>query len=65
MENAADKRYCLSEGGNCPICKKNVKHVAPEYTIFKSRPVLIYKDRIETKCPNCHCSLVDNIVGSL
>jgi len=49
----------LSQSGNCPVCKKNIKHVEKDYTIFKSKPVLIYKDRIETKCPNCSSLLVD------
>ncbi len=55
MENFSPLRYCLSANGNCPLCKKNIKYVDKEYTIFKSKPVLIYKDRIETKCPNCNC----------
>jgi endogenous inhibitor of DNA gyrase (YacG/DUF329 family) len=49
----------LSKSGNCPVCKKNIKHVEKDYTIFKSKPVLIYKDRVETKCPNCSSPLVD------
>jgi endogenous inhibitor of DNA gyrase (YacG/DUF329 family) len=51
----------LSQGGNCPVCKKNIKHIEKDYTIFKSKPVLIYKDRIETKCPNCSTPLVDKL----
>ncbi len=51
--------HALSPKGNCPVCKKNVKHVGDQYTIFKSKPLLIYKDRIETKCPNCSSLLVD------
>jgi endogenous inhibitor of DNA gyrase (YacG/DUF329 family) len=59
MEIRNKVHHSLSLSGNCPVCKKNVKYVDQEYTIFKSKPVLIYKDRIETKCPNCNSSLVD------
>jgi hypothetical protein len=59
MESVKNIPYSLSPSGNCPVCKKNVKYVAEGYTIFKSKPVLIYKDRIETKCPNCSHPLVD------
>jgi endogenous inhibitor of DNA gyrase (YacG/DUF329 family) len=59
MELKANMPYSLSQNGNCPICKKNIRYIEKEYTIFKSKPVLIYKDRIETKCPNCSCPLFD------
>ena len=59
MDSVTNIRYSLSPSGNCPVCKKNVKYVAEGYTVFKSKPVLIYKDRIETKCPNCNRPLVD------
>jgi endogenous inhibitor of DNA gyrase (YacG/DUF329 family) len=59
MEKKYDMPVSLSQNGNCPVCKKNIKHVEREYTIFKSKPVLIFKDRIETKCPNCSTPLVD------
>jgi hypothetical protein len=49
----------LSKSGNCPVCKKNIKYVEKDYTVYKSKPVLIFKDRIETKCPNCSSPLVD------
>ncbi len=58
-EKETDVRYSLSANGNCPICRRNIKYVDKEYTIFKSKPVLIYEDRIETKCPNCNSKLVD------
>jgi endogenous inhibitor of DNA gyrase (YacG/DUF329 family) len=59
MDKGTSIRYRLSASGNCPVCRKNIKYIDKEYTIFKSKPVLIYKDRIETKCPNCNSQLVD------
>jgi len=49
----------LSKTGYCPICKARVKVLAKECTVFKGRPVLIYSDRVETKCPRCKNMLID------
>jgi hypothetical protein len=49
----------LSRTGYCPVCKTKVKVLDKECVVFKGRPVIIYPDRIETKCPKCKSMLVD------
>jgi phage FluMu protein Com len=47
--------------GKCPRCKTRIKIDSEKYSIFKSKPVWIYKfeDKVELKCPKCKEIIVD------
>ena len=55
MDNTAKEIYHLLPNGKCPICKAQVRVIASEYTLYKTRLVMMFKkhNKPMIKCPNC------------
>ncbi len=51
----------LLRNGRCPKCKTKIRIENKEYSMYKCKPVLLYKfeDKVGLKCPDCKEIIID------